>query len=361
MGVQKKLRFVIVGSGYRALFYVRIARALPERFSLLAMVCRTPEKAERIAREQGIFTTCDEARAAAMNPDFAVVAVSKASICDVTLHWARMGIPVLCETPAALEFDGLVKLWEAAEAGAKIQVAEQYALRAPHSARIHALGMGYLGDPYSVSLSVAHDYHGVSLMRRYLGLGIGPMEVCARKYFFPVMETDSRSGPVTDGRVEQADRVRADFSFEGGKAGFYDFCKVQYHTFIRASRVAVQGVKGELDGDVLRYMECENGQFLPRSEAFIPVFGTGGADGGNPDEILLGGQVMYRNPFPGSGLNEDETAIARMLTGMEAYLDGGDEVYPLAEALEDAYGLILMKRAMEQPGCAVKAGRRPWA
>lgn len=358
MGEQKKLRFVIVGSGYRALFYVRIARALPERFSLLAMVCRTPEKAERIAREQGIFTTCDEAQAAAMKPDFAVVAVSKASICDVTLHWASMGIPVLCETPAALEMDSLVKLWEAAKGGAKLQVAEQYALRAPHSARIKALGMGYLGDPYSVSLSVAHDYHGVSLMRRYLGIGIGDMEVCARKYFFPVMGTDSRSGPITDGRVEQADRVRADFFFEGGKMGFYDFCKVQYHTFIRASRVTVQGVKGELDGDVLRYMECVDGQFLPRSEAFALV---PGADGKNPDEILLGGQVMYKNPFPGSGLNEDETAIARMLDGMEAYLDGGDEVYPLAEALEDAYGLILMKRAMEQPGCAVKSERRPWA
>lgn len=36
-----KLRFIVVGSGWRSLFYWRIAQALPERFELCAMLCRT--------------------------------------------------------------------------------------------------------------------------------------------------------------------------------------------------------------------------------------------------------------------------------------------------------------------------------
>ena len=44
-----KLRFVVVGSGWRSLFYWRVAQALPERFELCALLCRTPEKAEKNA------------------------------------------------------------------------------------------------------------------------------------------------------------------------------------------------------------------------------------------------------------------------------------------------------------------------
>ena len=43
-----KLRFIVVGSGWRSLFYWRIAQALPERFELCAMLCRTEEKAEKM-------------------------------------------------------------------------------------------------------------------------------------------------------------------------------------------------------------------------------------------------------------------------------------------------------------------------
>ena len=41
-----KLRFVVVGSGWRSLFYWRIAQALPERFALCALLCRSEQSAE---------------------------------------------------------------------------------------------------------------------------------------------------------------------------------------------------------------------------------------------------------------------------------------------------------------------------
>ena len=44
-------------------------------------------------------------------PDFAVVAVNKTSICDVSIEWMDRGITVLSETPAALDMDSLKKLY----------------------------------------------------------------------------------------------------------------------------------------------------------------------------------------------------------------------------------------------------------
>ena len=44
----KKLSFVVVGSGFRAMFYGRIARTYPELFEMKYMLCRSQEKADRI-------------------------------------------------------------------------------------------------------------------------------------------------------------------------------------------------------------------------------------------------------------------------------------------------------------------------
>ena len=35
-----KVRYAVVGSGWRSLFYIRIAKALPETFELTALLCR---------------------------------------------------------------------------------------------------------------------------------------------------------------------------------------------------------------------------------------------------------------------------------------------------------------------------------
>lgn len=46
-----RYHFIIVGSGWRAMYYVRVAKAMPELFCLDAMYCRGQEKADKIAQE----------------------------------------------------------------------------------------------------------------------------------------------------------------------------------------------------------------------------------------------------------------------------------------------------------------------
>lgn len=337
----KKLRFAVIGSGWRSLFYWRAAQAYPELFEMTAMLCRTEEKAERMRREYGVPAVVSEEACQEGKPDFVVAAVSKASICQVTCHWVSQGFPVLCETPAAMNLEELRRLWQLSEKDARIQVAEQYFLYPSFAAGIAAVEKGYLGEPYAMDISAAHDYHAASLIRRYLGTGLDGVTVFGERYRFPVEETDSRYGAVTDGTVTERERVRLTFDFDCGKTAFYDFSGIQYHSFIRGRYLRVQGRRGELDGEILRYVDAAH---VPHEERFSVL-----RDGGIV-RILLGTEVLYENPLVRLGQpalpSQDETAVASLLLGMKDYLARGTEVYPLAEALEDAYLRILMEQAL---------------
>ncbi len=351
----KPLRFVVIGSGWRSLFYVRIAKAYPDCFQLSAMLCRSEGKAELIRDQHAIYTTTSVKECEELKPDFVVVAVNKASICQVTKEWAGKGFPVLCETPAAVELADLQELWRLVQdEGCKIQVAEQYFHYAYYESAIAVCRKGYLGNPYSVNLSAVHDYHAVSVIRRLLDIGYENVKIFGKKYTYPVVETDSRYGVIEDGRVSQRDRVRLTLEFEGGKTAFYDFDGIQYHSRIRSRHVTVQGERGELDGQVLRYV----GENHRAREAVLEMIPFDSGEGIR--EVRLGDEILYQNPFSEKyGLPEDETAIGTLMLGMRCYIEEGVEVYPLAEGLQDAYISLLMKEAAES-GTVVESKSQIW-
>ena len=80
-----KYHFIIIGSGWRSLYYVRIAKAMPDILRLDAMYCRTQEKADLIAGQYQIHTTTSIEECVAYKPDFAVVAVKISDVKDSTM------------------------------------------------------------------------------------------------------------------------------------------------------------------------------------------------------------------------------------------------------------------------------------
>lgn len=353
----RPLSFVIVGSGWRAMFYVRIALRYPQWFKLCYLLCRTGEKAERIRREYGIPVTTDEGACEAAHPDFVVVAVDKARQFAVTKQWLDKGFAVLCETPAGQREEELAALWALHQKGAKVQVAEQYIRYPLMAAGLRSVERGALGEPYAVELSLAHDYHGASLMRHMLRCDKGPfpaMRLRGESYTFPVEETDSRYGPVTDGSVKERRRVRMTLEFDNGKVGFYDFDGVQYHSFIRARHINLRGQRGEWNDTVVRYVDASH---RPLREELRPWLDPAYAALHTP-ELLELSRVWHPEVHMENW--QDEYAIATMMLDMGDFLDQGREVYPLAQALEDAYTWILMERALENPEQAITSQTQPW-
>lgn len=354
----RPLTFIIIGSGWRSLFYVRIAKRFPELFQLKYMFCRTQEKADKMASEHGIETTISEEVCEKAKPEFVVVAVAKNSIFKETKKWAEKGFPVLCETPAGSNLDELKMLWDLAQKGAKIQVAEQYCRYPIMAAGLTSLKEGKVSDPYSVTLSAAHDYHGVSLIRHMLQpekpMDLKVEYVCGTCYTFPITETNSRQGAICDGRMKESERVRITIQFANQKVAFYDFDKIQYHSYIRGRYLNVQGLRGEWNDTILRYVNAKNVPVLEEVTFLLePKYNS-----------LLTNELKKHsetwNPFLEMGDEQDEYAIATMMLDMRKYLKDGVEVYPLKEALEDAYLWLLFQEAMKHPNEKIIPEQMPW-
>ncbi len=352
------LSFVIVGSGWRSLFYARIAKRYPEQFTLKYMLCRTQEKADKMAAEHNIPTTISPEECEQANPDFVVIAASKASLYQETKRWAQKGFPVLCETPAANTIEDLKELWNLVQSGAQIQIAEQYHRYPMMAAGLKAIEEGKLHEPYAVSLSMAHDYHGISLIRRMLQphnpISLKLDLLWGEQYSFPITETDSRYGAITDGRIKQADRKMITLRFTNGKMAFYDFSGVQYHSHIRARHVNVQGRDGEWNDTFLRYVDENHMPHIEEVKACL-----------HAEYQCLHTEELKKQsenwlPYILMDNEQDEYAIATMMYDMREYIAGVKEAYPMTEALEDAYLYLLMQEAVNNPGCKIKPQPMPW-
>jgi len=75
------LSYIIVGSGYRAEYFGRIARAYPDQFRAL-FLCRSTEKATLMKQHTGIDATVSREACLAFRPDFAVIAVDRSHVAD---------------------------------------------------------------------------------------------------------------------------------------------------------------------------------------------------------------------------------------------------------------------------------------
>ena len=347
------LSYLIVGSGYRAKFYARIAKTYPALFSAL-FLCRSEEKAALMQYETGVPAVCSTEEAAAFRPDFIVIAVNKTSITDVSIEWVNRGYPVLMETPAGMTREQLLQLWNLSQNSARIAVAEQYHRYPDMIAGLQAVSEGRIGTPGSAYLSLAHDYHGMSLLRRMLLTEGESYSIRGERTMYPVTETDSRTGPLPGNPVRERARDLVWVSFDSGKKALYDFSGVQYHSFIRSRHVLVRGDRGEWCDAVLY---CLDNRGQPVREELRPVI---------PERYKELDTALLRDArrVPRTGLSmdnlQDEFAMASILYDMKDFLENGTEVYPLREALEDAYFRILMEEALAEPWKEVRAGKMPW-
>lgn len=325
-------RYGIVGSGWRTGFFLRLAEAMPERFAVSGVVTRTAESGREIEAQWRVPTvrTVDELGAV----DFVVVSVPWKVTPVVTAELVAKGIPVLTETPPAPDVSGLAELWAEVGDSGLVQVAEQNPFLPSHAAQLSVVQGGALGEVSSVQMSSTHLYHAVSVLRLLLGVGFAPATVSAQQFSGPLVNPYGRGGWTRDAEAKDATTTLATLDF-GGRMGVYDFTSNQWQNPLRSNRIVIRGSHGELvDDRVVRLVDP-----VTAVESRLIRRQTGvdrNLEGFALDHLSLDGSVVYRNPFPGVRLSDEDIAIGTLLDRMTSWCRGsGEPPYPLAEAAQD--------------------------
>lgn len=322
-----KIKFAIVGSGWRAGFYIRIAKVMSDKYDMVGVLCRSDEKVGLINSEYGVYATTSEQEICDKRPDFIVVAVNKTGICEVSKYWNEKGFTVLCETPLGMTSDELEDIQR--RDNRRLVVAEQYCYYPVYKAIIDAIKEGKIGEPVSAYVSLAHEYHGMSLIRAFLNEGYDtPYTMRMSKYELPVTRTGDRYNVYTDGELIKKPKTVINIEYEDGKVCLYDFEAEQYHSLIRHNSVKISGTRGEIIDNKIWYLDENN---IGREEILFEDLHSVRAEG-NTDPLC-----------------QDEIAIEAIME--KAYYVSLSEDGAIAEwqrnnincALQDAYFMLRMK------------------
>jgi hypothetical protein len=354
-----RIRFGIIGAGWRTHMFLDVARARPDLFDVAAVVTANPDRAAAVTAKG--FTPVASAADLLKLPgmEFVLISVPRDAVESLITQVTAAGLPILAETPPAGSVEGLLRVWALAQKGARVQVAEQYHLQPNHAARLSLARSGLLGDINQAQVSIAHGYHGTSLMRLFLGIKAENCKISGRGLAPKIVQGPGRNGPPQAEKIVSGWQLILNFDFPDGKLGIIDFSGDQYFSYIRSPRLLVRGTRGEISNQSAAWLVDHLTPIranLIRHEA--------GPDGNLEGLYLKGIQIgetwRYKNPLLPGRLTDDEIAMGDCLLRMSHYARTGQPFYSLAAACQDTY-LDLLSQQAASSGTIVETQTQPWA
>ncbi|MFO7633977.1 MAG: Gfo/Idh/MocA family oxidoreductase [Caldilinea sp.] len=376
----RKLRVVIVGTAKRSSYlYGPIVRALADDVELVAVWGRA-ESARHLGEQLGVpwYVDLDQlVRETA--PDIGIVSVAYGANGEVGLMAVEAGLHVLLETPIAhklSEADAIIAA--AAQRGLKIEVAEQFHRRPLEQIKLALIGSGLFGRVHSSFNDFAgHGYHGVSVLRSYLGFDVHPTQVIGAVRSYPLAAHWSRLAGTRGERTETQEHGMIEFA--GGQLGHYHWTSIGYDSaarWWRSSRFLAERGMGITVGVNLEVQERLS-LIAPGGEA--PHFITlerrwerndGGAlvamvaHTGVPELPIVTWENRFRPAVQGHGVqwHDDEIGVAGCLLSLvDAVRSGGEPSYGAYQARLDQEVTLAIRLSSQMGSAPVRLPLDPAA
>ncbi len=354
----EKTRLVIVGTGWRAQFYVRVAKALPELFDLVGIGYYAESEREYAGKWGAPLYRDYMEMIRKEKPDMAAICVNRASGANLKTvsEIAGAGVTVLMETPPADTLPDMIHFYEVCK-GLPIQVSEQYQFQPECAARIEIAKSGILGTVYQSRLNLPNGYHSASVHRKILGVGMALPTVRAFRYQHERLICGDRSGDPKENKLVPVTQMIYQLDF-GDKQALNDLEGDQVRCWFRRNQAQVRGTHGEIIDNDIYYMKdyltpCHF--TMDRLQA-----GTGpNLEGGFLRGIRGPEGLIYENPFKPARLFDDEIAVATCMLRTAEFAKTGNPFYNIEEALQDSYLGMLTEQAANE-GRVIQAEHQVW-
>jgi predicted dehydrogenase len=344
-------------------------KELANQVRLVSVWGRSKDSARSLGTNLGVpyYTDLDRL-VRETGPQIGIVSVAYGANGEVGLMAVEAGLHVLLETPIAHrleEADRIIK--QAKQRGLKIEVAEQFHRRPLEQIKLKLIDSGLFGRVHtSFSDFAGHGYHGVSVMRSYLGFDAIPLQVCGCVREYPLTAHWSRLAGTRSPRQETQEHGLVEFS--SGQIGIFHWTDVAYDSPLRwwrSSRFLAEKGMGITVGvglDVKEWLSLlspdgEAPQFITLERRWERVDGGSlvamVAHTGDPDQPL----VTWHNPFSplrqghGNQWHDDEIGVAGCLMSLvEAVRTGNEPSYGPYQARLDQEIILGLRMSAREAG-----------
>lgn len=338
--LRPRLRVGIVGAGDRIRrVYAPALAEVSDRIEVIGITSRRQATAEELATQTGWKVFPDPTRMVAeAAADFVVVSVSPEANDGLYPQLVNLGCPLFLETPFCWSLrSGRKQLTQMRKARTLVGVAEQFPFLPQARLMRKVVELGGVGVVRSAVNDLAHyDYHGMARLRRTLGIWDEVVSVSAKQVRVPGAQAPIEeavflygNGATLRHRFLPDDKATAAL----GPAGFL----VETDEGYLADHA--KGHQADAPGLAPRRIDDEHGHLLELSI----------------DSRV--GPIVWRNPFAGSELNDEQIAVASLLVEMaDAVAYEGSPAYDAADGLFDVEMLAAMRASEARGGRPMRIG-----
>lgn len=379
--ITSPIRVAIIGTARRSSYLYRpLLKGLQNDVELVSVWGRREASAKKLGEYLNVpwYTRLDKL-VGETAPQIGIVVVAYPANGEAGLMAVESGLNVLLETPIAhklQEADAIIAA--AAQRGLKIEVSEQFHRRPYEQIKLKLISSGLFGRVYSSFNDFAgHGYHGVSVMRSYLGFDARPISVTGSVHSYDLAPQWSRLADTRGTRRETQEHGIIEFG--GGQVGIFHWTDVGYDSPLRwwrSSRFLAEKGMGITVGvglDVQEWLTVlapggEAPQFITLERRWERV--DGGAlvamiaHTGDPQQPIIQWDNPFRPEVQGEGpqWHDDEIGVAGCIMSLvNAVRTGGEPTYGALQARMDQEITLAIRQSSIQGGRPIQLPLNPAA